>query len=543
MYRGGQRNPVIDRCVLRHPRFKRGCLHEWMSHEKVLSCGSFLCFGGVFMSIIQVRNLTFGYDGSYDNVFENSTFELDTDWKLGLIGRNGCGKTTFLNLLLGKYEYSGTISAGVSFDYFPFAVENQTQRTAQVIGEIYAGYEGWQVKREFSLLRLSEEILDRPFGTLSNGEKTKVLLAALFLKENGFLLIDEPTNHLDETSRALIGDYLNRKSGFILVSHDRTFLDHCIDHVLSINRMDMDIQQGNFSSWWQNKQWQDNARRQQNEKLKKDIDRLSVAAKRTADWSENVEKSKYSTRNSGIRPDRGYVGHKAAKMMKRSKNLLTRQQAAMEEKAGLLQNIEQTESLKILPLSDISGALFSCENLSLRYGERVVAQNIRCSLESGDRIAVRGKNGCGKTTLLRLLCGEDSEYDGVFFKNSRLRISYVPQDTNFLRGALTDYARERKVDESLFKAILRKLGFAREQFEKDMSDFSAGQKKKVLIAKSLSERAHVYVWDEPLNYIDVFSRIQIEELLLTYRPTLVFVEHDSAFCTRISTGYVNIGNE
>ena len=106
---------------------------------------------------------------------------------------------------------------------------------------------------------------------------------------------------------------------------------------------------------------------------------------------------------------------------------------------------------------------------------------------------------------------------------SRLIISHVPQGASFLAGDLSEYAREQQIDESLFKAILRKLDFSRTQFEKDMGDYSAGQKKKVLIAAGLCKQAHVYIWDEPLNYIDVLSRIQIEELIKTYRPTMLFV--------------------
>jgi len=114
----------------------------------------------------------------------------------------------------------------------------------------------------------------------------------------------------------------------------------------------------------------------------------------------------------------------------------------------------------------------------------------------------------------------------------------VSQDTSFLKGTLNAYAYENGIDESLFKALLRKLGFERVQFEKDMNNFSGGQKKKVLIARSLCEQAHLYVWDEPLNFIDVISRMQIEELLLQYQPTMIFVEHDITFQKNIATDVV-----
>jgi lincosamide and streptogramin A transport system ATP-binding/permease protein len=131
------------------------------------------------MSLVNVTNLTFGYDGSYDNIFENVSFQIDTDWKLGFTGRNGRGKTTFLNLLLGKYEFSGNISASISFEYFPFKVLNKENNTLDVINDIFPDYPHWKLMRELSLLEVSEDILYRPFDSLSNGEQTKVLVASL----------------------------------------------------------------------------------------------------------------------------------------------------------------------------------------------------------------------------------------------------------------------------------------------------------------------------------------------------------------------------
>ncbi|MDO3675456.1 Lsa family ABC-F type ribosomal protection protein [Paenibacillus ehimensis] len=492
------------------------------------------------MSLISVTNLTFAYDGSYDNLFENVSFQIDTDWKLGFTGRNGRGKTTFLNLLLGKYEYSGTISAKVGFEYFPFHVENKEQNTIDVISGIYPDYLHWELMREFSLLKVSEDVLYRPFASLSNGEQTKVLLAALFLKENSFLLIDEPTNHLDMNARKLVSQYLRTKSGFILVSHDRSFLDRCVDHILSINKTDIEIQKGNFSDWWENKQRQDQFELGENEKLKKDIKRLSEASKRTSNWSHEVEKTKNGTRNSGSKVDKGYIGHKAAKMMKRSKAMEHRQQAAIEEKSKLLKNIEGSESLKITQLAFHKNQLAELDRVAIYYGEKKVCTDVSFTIEQGERIALSGANGSGKSSILKLICGESIHYTGTFRKGSQLKISYVSQDTSHLQGNLSDYARSSGIDESLFKSILRKLDFSRVQFEKDMSAFSGGQKKKVLLAKSLCEKVHLHIWDEPLNFIDVISRMQIEELLLEHAPTILFVEHDSEFCKNVATRIVEL---
>lgn len=487
------------------------------------------------MSVIQVTDLSFAYDGSYDSIFEHVSFRLDTDWKLGFIGRNGRGKTTFLNLLLGKYEYSGTISAGVLFEYFPYEVTDKRELTLDVVSRICPEIPEWEIYRELNLLEVEADVLFRPFDTLSNGEQTKTLLAALFLKENHFLLIDEPTNHLDAAARKAVGEYLKKKCGFILVSHDRSLLDCCVDHILSINKTNIEIQSGNFSSWWQNKQQQDRFELDQNKRLRKEIGRLNAAARRTSDWSDKTEKTKYTAPNAEAKPDRGYVGHKAAKMMKRSKAIQERQQNAIDEKSKLLKNIETTDSLKLFPLNYHADRLAELQNVSLFYGDKAVCENITFSIRQGDRIALCGKNGCGKSTILKLICGEALSYEGDFFKGSQLKISYVPQDTAGLSGNLRDYAQALGIEETLFLTILRKLDFERSQFDKDISLFSAGQKKKVLIAGSLCEKAHLYVWDEPLNYIDIFSRMQIEELILQYTPTLLFVEHDSAFCQHIAT--------
>ncbi len=143
------------------------------------------------MSLISIQNLTFGYEGSPDHVFENVSFQLDTQWKLGLIGRNGRGKTTFLRLLEGRYEYAGLIQAGVNFVYFPWAPRDKTAPAGQAALEAAAGAEEWRLRRELNLLNVPEEALDRPFDTLSGGEQTKILIAALFLRPGAFPLIDE----------------------------------------------------------------------------------------------------------------------------------------------------------------------------------------------------------------------------------------------------------------------------------------------------------------------------------------------------------------
>lgn len=488
------------------------------------------------MSLIQVSNLTFAYDGSYENIFENASFQIDTNWRLGFTGRNGRGKTTFLNLLLGKYEYQGSISASVSFSYFPYHVADKTIFAIDVVEEIYPEYQYWQLAREMNALQLDEDVLYRPFEALSNGEQTKLMLAVLFLKENNFLLIDEPTNHLDIQGRELVSRYLNSKKGFILVSHDRAFLDGCVDHILSINKANIEVCRGNFSTWYENKQRQDAFEQAENDKLKREIRRLEETARQKADWSDRVEATKI-----GFGPcDRGYIGHKAEKMMTRSKAIERRQQAAIEEKSKLLKNIERSDSLKIFQTPFHTKRLVSLRDVAICYGHEPVCEGITFEIQQGDRIALQGANGSGKSSIIKLICGQDIPYTGELRIGNGLQISYVSQDTSGLHGKLTDFARDSGIDESLFLALLAKLDVPKAQMEKDMSALSAGQKKKVLLARSLCQPMHLHIWDEPMNYIDVISRMQIEDLLLQFKPTILFVEHDKAFCENVATKIVKL---
>jgi len=488
------------------------------------------------MSLIQVTNLTFAYDGSYENIFENASFQIDTNWRLGFTGRNGRGKTTFLNLLLGKYEYQGSISASVSFSYFPYHVADKTIFTIDVVEEIYPEYQYWQLVREMNALQLNEEVLYRSFETLSNGEQTKLMLAVLFLKENNFLLIDEPTNHLDIQGREIVSQYLNSKKGYILVSHDRAFLDGSVDHILSINKASIDVCRGNFSTWYENKLRQDAFEQAKNEKLKQEVQRLEETAREKAVWSDRVEATKI-----GFGPcDRGYIGHKAAKMMARSKAIEKRQQAAIEEKSQLLKNIERIDALKILQTPFHSKRLVTLRDVTICYDKEPVCEGITFEIQQGDRIALQGANGSGKSSIIKLICGEDIPYTGEMRIGNGLSISYVSQDTSELRGKLTDFARDSGIDESLFLALLAKLDVPKRQMEKDMSSLSAGQKKKVLLARSICQPTHLHIWDEPMNYIDVISRMQIEELLLQFKPTILFVEHDKVFCDNIATKVVQL---
>ena len=470
------------------------------------------------MAQIQVANLTFCYEGSFDNIFEDVSFSIDTNWKLGFIGRNGRGKTTFLQLLLGKHAYTGTISAPRGFDYFPYRISEEMEGrcVSDFAEELKPGCEEWRVICELSKLSAQADLLYRPFKTLSHGERTKALLAVLFSGDQDFLLIDEPTNHLDQDSRETVKQYLNSKKGFILVSHDRS------------------------------RQW--------------------------AQKSED-RKIGYDPVKEPDRPFRPWFGAKAKKMQKRVKQYERRMEREIEAKEGLLEDIEEPVSLQLRPLAYHKERLIYARNMTIGYEGQAagsaVLKDFSFELNQGERVFLHGKNGCGKSTWIRAILeavhapaengtetssGQSAAASGGLTApsgglviaageiqaGSGLTVSYVSQDTGFLRGSVRQFSSERGLDESLFCALLRQLDMDRAQFSKPMENFSEGQKKKVLIAASLMTPAHLYIWDEPLNYIDVFSRMQIEELLLAYSPTMILVDHDIRFQERIATRVVEM---
>ena len=507
------------------------------------------------MAQIKVNDLSFSYANSFDPIFEHVSFTIDTSWKLGFIGRNGKGKTTFLNLLLGKYEYSGSISLDWPCDYFPYKIHpDDLSKTADELMEQWKpGVESWRVMCELSELCVDAELLYRPIRTLSFGERTKVMLAVLFAGENDFLLIDEPTNHLDQDAREIVKKYLAGKKGFILVSHDRDLLDACVDHVLVLNRSTIEVQAGNFSSWWENKERADAFAKAENEKHLKEIGRLKATMQQSQNWATKNENTKIGydpiKEHDRTKNARTYISSKTKKMESRVKVFEQRMERNIAEKEGLLQDIEQIRDLKLSPLEHYKDRLVETRDLSLRYrdADSDVFSGLTFEIRNGDRVFLQGRNGCGKTSLIKAILASSGigdmgniELSGMLQTASNLKISYINQDTSHLHGDLRMHAFENQVDYSLFLSVLRQLALEQAQFDKKIEEFSEGQKKKVLIATSLLTPAHLYIWDEPLNYVDVFSRMQLEKLISEYRPTMLIVEHDVRFTEKMATKVVEM---
>lgn len=480
------------------------------------------------MPIISINNLTFGYDGSEKVLFDDVTLTLDTSWKLALAGRNGRGKTTFFKLLRGELQYFGTITGVPDTILFPMTELPEN--------------EDWKVRKELNLMGADPDIMWRPMETLSGGERTKLMLANLFAADGIYPLIDEPTNHLDRRGREAVAEYLSSKDGFILISHDRAFLDRCTDHTLVISKTGFELVGASYSVWWENNEQRMESERARNDQLKKEIGAIDAAIKKNAKWSSKAEgyknRSKAPSKVAEDHFRRAYEAEKARKLMAAAKNLEHRNERKLDEKQSLLKDLERSEELKLTGTEHPNKTPVILKDITLkRYGEPIV-EGFSLTIERGTKISLQGPNGCGKSTLIKYLAGlgedEGITAEGDIYMASGLKISYVGQDTSSLKGSLYDIADERGADKTIFSTILIKMGFTKEMLYRDVSALSLGQKKFVMIALSLCEHADLYLWDEPLNYIDVYLRQEIERLVKNNNVTMLFVEHDRTFAQAVS---------
>ena len=525
------------------------------------------------MSKITISNMSYYYEDYYNPVYEDINLVIKTDWKLGLIGRNGRGKTTLLKLLHGVLEpTSGKINMPVETEYFPYnnecgytltrdiikenvgklksmedtmeaiITENDESRFDEysILQEQYLELDGYEMEskilKELDDMRLDKSLLDREFDTLSGGEKTRIMLLTLFLRKKSFVLLDEPTNHLDEEGKEAVITYLQKKKGFIVISHDRSFLDQVIDHVLSINKSDITIEKGNYSSWKHNKDKKEEFEFRTRERLEEEIAQLERSAKSNRTWANIGNMQRYQFAGNGR-------ANGVETYMRQAKRSEVRMQDNIDKKKQLLQNYEEVKPLVIHQKDDIEEkCLIKVKELSFKYAEdeKQIIKGFNYEVCVGDRIWIKGKNGAGKSTLLKLfskvLPSEAIEYA------EGLQVTMVAQEPTWRKGYIRD-GFEEKIGTMVYERFLELCDYFElpESFlERPLETFSSGELKKVNIARALAEKNHMIVFDEPLNYMDTYFAEQLQKAILEYQPTIIFVEHDSYFGQAIATKTIQI---
>ena len=277
----------------------------------------------------------------------------------------------------------------------------------------------------------------------------------------------------------------------------------------------------------------------QNEKIKKEVTRLKKTAAEKAEWSRSREGDKTKKSVGFIdtenrRVNRGAIGADAARTMKRSKAIVNRMETQIGEKEKLLKDIEYVEPLTMNVKKTHHKRLLTVENLQLRY-QQLLFSPVNFTIDQNECVALTGANGIGKSTIIHYLLDDfDGITAGTIHKPNQLTISYVRQNYEDNRGTLSEFAEKQKVDYQTFLNNLRKLGMEREVFHNRIEQMSMGQRKKVELAKSLSQEAELYIWDEPLNYLDVFNQVQLEQLILSFKPAMLVVDHDQVFLNKIA---------
>lgn len=522
------------------------------------------------MSRIVLSDVSFHHDDPYADVFQHLSLTIDASWRTGLIGRNGRGKSTLLRLIRGSLDpVGGSIQRDpevISFPYEPppggvttrevvidsvgpfRRMEREMAALADVAdepsmvryGEILEEYErlgGYEVEanveRELATLGLAGDVLDRPFTTLSGGERTRALIVPLFLRAGTYPLLDEPTNHLDVAGRALLGDYLAKQPGFLLVSHDRALLDRAVDHIVAINKADVGLHATNYSGWRRQMELTELHERRRNENLSREVRALEIAARERRTWSGAKEAEKQGAY------DKGRIGALAARQMKRALHIERRTEAQLAAKQALLANAEKDRRLKLHP-SEGPEVLARVQDVVVRFEDRTILDGVSFTVRRGERVAITGPNGSGKTTLLRLLTGDLEPDAGIVSVDPRVEVARAYQEPLWQSGLLVDHLREADIDEWTFRRAIGSFEIDRDVFDRPLQTWSLGQRKKVDLCRSFVSAASLYVWDEPLNEIDVESREQIERAVLEHGPTLVVVEHDRRFVEWVATRVVEL---
>lgn len=383
-----------------------------------------------------------------------------------------------------------------------------------------------------NFLKLDLDIVWQPFNTLSGGERTKLLLALAFSNSNCFQLIDEPTNRLDEESRNQVANYLNqRKSGFIVVSHDRAFLNQVTDHTLAIENAEINLYQGNFAVYEDNKNKRDHFNIAKNEKLHREITSLNQSRQQLKRFGIESEKKNPKA-----------LDYRSAKLMRRSKNAERRMNKGISERQGLMKNIDKAPELTMNFKEDYHHLLLNVNHFSMKIENRQLFEDLNLKVNNHEIVSLEGRNGSGKSGVLKIIQGLNDQYtySGTLSLVEGLKISYLPQNFVKYHGKLKEFAEKQKIEYETLLNNLKKMGFARDAFEIPIEKMSMGQQKRVALAKSLSEEANLYLWGEPANYLDVFNQDQLIKLLKNDKPAMLLIEHDEYFLKQVANTRISI---
>jgi len=481
-------------------------------------------------------------DKSFDDnvILDNASFTVSPGARIGLVGKNGSGKTTLLKMIQGLVSYEDGnlhIKKGITIAYVP-QVPDITD--TQTVREFLLNYSEriHKIEEVLASLRVGG-ILDMQFGSLSGGQKTKVYLARIALYDADVLLLDEPTNHLDLQGLRWLEEYLRRfKGAFVVISHDRFFLDKTVTEIIELEGGVIQNYGGNYSSFREQKQIQQDAHVHSYESQQKEIKRLRQSVRSQRDEGNRKNHNRVNTRDNDK-----YTAHYFAD---RSSNKLHNAAKGIESRISQVEMIEKPEKDSVLDLYfKPSGAqnsnVITVTDMEIGY-DSILFNIDSMSVNYGNRIALQGENGSGKTTLIsKILQHQDHSEISV---GPGVKIGYLSQDHSELDEGKTAFQLLTSidgVDATAAYKILSQINILPDQMKQSLGEFSSGQKTKLLLAVIMASGSNCIILDEPTNHLDFQSIDVIERALSDFKGTILCVSHDRYFLDQIGiTKYMTI---
>lgn len=518
---------------------------------------------------IGVNNLTKAF--GVDKIFENVTFDVKTKEKIGLIGRNGTGKTTLMKILTGSENYqNGQVNRrkGLSIGYleqipsydddntvldvlneafshlndmslqmehleksFDKLKDDELEAAINKYSSLHDTYDmagGYNIKEKLNRilkgLEISDDMQKRRFNQLSGGEKTRVILGKILLEEPELLLLDEPSNHLDIKSVEWLEEYLNAYNGtIVMVSHDRYFLDKVVNKIVELEPDCAQTYYGNYSKYVTEKELRFLLAMKEYESQQKKIKKMEEQIQRYRIWGEMRDSDKMYKR--------------AKELEKRLEKIDKINKPVVDKKAANfhVDTVERTgkEVIKV-------------NKIKKSFGANKLFEDINFTLFYNDSMCLLGENGTGKSTILKIILNEISPDSGEVKIGSNVKIGYLPQEVSFEKEdiSIVDYfSYNYGISLGEARKELAKILFSGEDVYKHLSTLSGGEKSRLKLGMLIYEKVNTLILDEPTNHLDIESREVLEESLINYEGTLLFVSHDRYFVDKIATCIGEIENK